>query len=82
MISNLELSTDPNHMRNTKDVYRQATSQKLYLPPKEEKKSKMRNTEMPRYRGSNTKVSVRKSFMTTKVEETHRAIMNKWINKV
>ena len=60
MISNLELSTEPNHVRNAKDVYRQATSQKFYLPPKEEKKSKMRNTEMPRYQGPNTKVSCEK----------------------
>lgn len=45
MISNLELSTELNHVRNANDVYRQATSQNFYLPPKEEKKSKMRNRD-------------------------------------
>lgn len=60
-----------------KGIYRHATSQKFYLPPKEEKKSRKRKTEMPRYRRSNTKVSLRKFLMITKVGRTCRP---SWIN--
>lgn len=60
-----------------KGMYRHATSQKFYLPPKEEKKSRKRKTEMPRYRRSNTKVSLRKFLMITKVGRTCRP---SWIN--
>lgn len=36
MVSNLELSTGLNHVRNANDVYRQATSQNFISHPREE----------------------------------------------